>query len=176
MGEGGGSAEPSEETCDLMERWGRRDLKLLPLDLMDIKILCLLKENSRRTNSEVAVVLGSTEATIRRRIQRLMSRGIITGFSTYINYSMMENTVKAYVQVEARQDALQAVIDAVARHRRVVAVYRVTGKANLLLVGLFTSMADLQSFIDADLKIEGVVETSTQIVMSAPKGVPWTGL
>ncbi len=168
--------EAGPEDCDLMERWGTKDLKLLPLDLMDIRILCLLKQNSRRTNSEVAQLLGSTEATIRRRIQRLIHKNIITGFSTYINYPMMENTVKAYVQVEARQDALPAVVETVSRHKRIVAVYRVTGKANLLLVGLFTSMADLQSFIDEYLKMDGVVETATQIVMSAPKGVPWTGL
>ncbi|MCK5600574.1 Lrp/AsnC ligand binding domain-containing protein, partial [Candidatus Pacearchaeota archaeon] len=52
---------------------------------------------------------------------------------------------------------------------------RVTGPYDLMCVSLFVGMPELQEFIDSFLKMEGVREIETQIIMTAYKGVPWTG-
>ncbi|HDP96649.1 MAG TPA: Lrp/AsnC family transcriptional regulator [Euryarchaeota archaeon] len=152
------------------------DLKLLPIDSTDIRILCELLDNARMSNSEIAQKLNITEATVRRRIKNLVEKGIIMKFSIHINYKLVENTVKAYIQVKAVTEKLDEVVAKIVDHNRVIAVYRVTGEYDLLVVTLFVGMTELQEFIDGYLKIEGVKETQTQIVMSALKGVPWTGI
>jgi Lrp/AsnC family leucine-responsive transcriptional regulator len=171
---------PPEQTgpfpCDIYERWKGLDLKLLPIDQTDIKILCELLENARMSNSEIANRLSITEATVRRRIKNLVEKGIIMKFSIHINYKLIENTVKAYIQVKAATDKLDVIVKKILDHNRVVACYRVTGEYDLLVVTLFVGMGELQEFIDTFLKMDGVKETQTQIVMSALKGVPWTGI
>ena len=171
---------PPEQTgpfpCDIYERWRGLDLKLLPIDQTDIKILCELLENARMSNSEIANRLNITEATVRRRIKNLVEKGIIMKFSIHINYKLIENTVKAYIQVKAATDKLDIIVKKILDHNRVVACYRVTGEYDLLVVTLFVGMGELQEFIDTFLKMDGVKETQTQIVMSALKGVPWTGI
>jgi len=171
---------PPEQTgpfpCDIYERWKGLDLKLLPIDQTDIKILFELLENARMSNSEIANRLSITEATVRRRIKNLVEKGIIMKFSIHINYKLIENTVKAYIQVKAATDKLDIIVKKILDHNRVVAVYRVTGEYDLLVVTLFVGMGELQEFIDTFLKMDGVKETQTQIVMSALKGVPWTGI
>ena len=162
--------------CDIFERWKGLDLKLLPIDSTDIRILCELIDNARMSNSEIAQKLSITEATVRRRIKNLVEKGIIMKFSIHINYKLVENTVKAYIQVKAVTEKLDEVVSKIVDHNRVIAVYRVTGEYDLLVVTLFVGMTELQEFIDGYLKIEGVKETQTQIVMSALKGVPWTGI
>jgi|GEM_PF-213382 DNA-binding Lrp family transcriptional regulator len=162
--------------CDIYERWKGLDLKLLPIDETDIKILCELLSNARMSNSEIAHKLGITEATVRRRIKNLVEKGIIMKFSIHINYRLIENTVKAYIQVKVSTDKLDEVVRKIVGHNRVVAVYRVTGEYDLLVVSLFVGMDELKEFIDSFLKMDGVKETQTQIVMSALKGVPWTGI
>jgi DNA-binding Lrp family transcriptional regulator len=162
--------------CDIFERWKGLDLKLLPIDSTDIRILCELLDNARMSNSEIAQKLSITEATVRRRIKNLVEKGIIMKFSIHINYKLVENTVKAYIQVKAVTEKLDEVVAKIVDHNRVIAVYRVTGEYDLLVVTLFVGMTELQEFIDSYLKIEGVKETQTQIVMSALKGVPWTGI
>ncbi len=162
--------------CDIFERWKGLDLKLLPIDTTDIRILCELLENARVSNSEIAQKLNITEATVRRRIKNLVEKGIIMKFSIHINYRLVENTVKAYIQVKAATEKLDDVVKKIIDHNRVIAVYRVTGEYDLLVVTLFVGMTELQEFIDSYMKIEGVIETQTQIVMSALKGVPWTGI
>jgi len=162
--------------CDIFERWKGLDLKLLPIDSTDIRILCELIDNARMSNSEIAQKLSITEATVRRRIKNLVEKGIIMKFSIHVNYKLVENTVKAYIQVKAVTEKLDEVVAKIVDHNRVIAVYRVTGEYDLLVVTLFVGMTELQEFIDGYLKIEGVKETQTQIVMSALKGVPWTGI
>ncbi|MBN1678406.1 MAG: Lrp/AsnC family transcriptional regulator [Candidatus Thermoplasmatota archaeon] len=171
-----GSSPSNDQPCELHERWKCLDFKMLPIDTTDIKILCELRENARMSNSEIAKKLNVTEATVRRRIKNLIEKGIIMRFSIHIDYRLIENTVKAYVHIKTVTDKLDLVVRHLVNHDRVVAVYRVTGEYDILVVALFVGMTELQEFIDTFLKTDGIKETDTQIVMSAHKGVPWTGI
>jgi Lrp/AsnC family transcriptional regulator for asnA, asnC and gidA len=164
------------ERCDLAKRWEGLDLDLLPMDSMDVSILCILRDNSRISNAEIARMLQTSEATVRRRIKDLIEKGIIAGFSTYINYSLIENPVKAYIHLKCKTEKMNGIIEQISGHEMLVALYRVTGEYNLLCVTLFSSMPGLHEFIDYFLGLEGIIETNTQIVMKAHKGVPWTGI
>jgi Lrp/AsnC family transcriptional regulator for asnA, asnC and gidA len=166
----------NEEKCDLARRWEGLDLDLLPIDELDVQILCILRENSRTSNAEIARMLGTSEATIRRRIKGMTDKGIIEGFSTYINYSLVENPVKAYIHLKVRTEKMKYVVDEIAAHDMLIALYRVTGEFDLLCVTFFSSMAGLHEFLDYFLSIDGIIESNTQIVMKAHKGVPWTGM
>ncbi len=106
----------------------------------------------------------------------MMDKGIIAGFSTYINYSLIENPVKAYIHLKIRTDLMEEVIEKIKAHEMLLALYRVTGEFDLLCVTLFSSMNGLHEFLDYFLGIDGIIETNTQIVMKAHKGVPWTGI
>lgn len=170
--------KPNKETakCELAKRWDGLDLDLLPIDSLDVSILCILRDNSRASNAEIARMLSTSEATIRRRIKGMMDKGIIEGFSTYINYSLIENPVKAYVHLKIRTELMEDVIDKIRAHEMLLALYRVTGEYDLLCVTLFSSMTGLHEFLDYFLGVDGIIETNTQIVMKAHKGVPWTGI
>ena len=161
---------------ELARRWEGLDLDLLPIDSLDVSILDILRENSRTSNAEIARMLETSEATIRRRIKSMTDKGIIEGFSTYINYSLIENPVKAYIHIKVRTERMKIVVDKIKSHDMLLALYRVAGEYDLLCVTLFSSMTGLHEFIDYFLGIDGIIETNTQIVMKAHKGVPWTGI
>lgn len=160
----------------LARRWEGLDLDLLPIDSLDVSILDILRDNSRISNAEIARILKTSEATIRRRIKSMIDKGIIEGFSTYINYSLIENPVKAYIHLKIRTEKMDAVVDRIKSHDMLLALYRVAGEYDILCVTLFSSMNGLHEFIDYFLEIDGIIETNTQIVMKAHKGVPWTGI
>jgi Lrp/AsnC family transcriptional regulator for asnA, asnC and gidA len=161
---------------ELARRWEGLDLDMLPIDSLDVSILDILRENSRTSNAEIARMLETSEATIRRRIKSMMDKGIIEGFSTYINYSLIENPVKAYIHIKVKTERMEIVVDKIKSHDMLLALYRVAGEYDLLCVTLFSSMTGLHEFIDYFLGIDGIIETNTQIVMKAHKGVPWTGI
>lgn len=47
------------------------------LDTLDYQIIAVLQENARLTNAEVAAQVGSSEPTVRRRVDRLLQHGVI---------------------------------------------------------------------------------------------------
>jgi DNA-binding Lrp family transcriptional regulator len=162
--------------AELAKRWEGLDLDLLPIDSLDVRILDILRNNSRTRNADIARSLGTSEATIRRRIKGMIDKGIIAGFSTYINYALIENPVKAYIHIKVSSDKMKGVVDKISQHDMLLALYRVTGEYDLMCIGLFPSMDWLHDFIDYFIGIDGIIETNTQIVMKAHKGVPWTGI
>lgn len=169
-------SKKSDKKWELARRWEGLDLDLLPIDSLDVRILCILREDSRTSNAEIARILETSEATIRRRIKGMIDKGIIVGFSTFINYALIENPVKAYIHLKVRTERMEIVIEKIREHDMLLALYRVTGEYDLLCVTLFNSMDGLHEFIDYFLGIDGIIETNTQIVMKAHKGVPWTGI
>jgi Lrp/AsnC family transcriptional regulator for asnA, asnC and gidA len=170
------SSTGRKTTSELAVRWEGLDLKLLPIDQIDIQILSMLRLNSRAANIEIARDLEISEATVRRRIRNLEEKGIIKGYSTYIDYQLIENPVKAYVHLGVSSETRDDVVKKIVAHNRAVAVYRVTGDFEILCVMLFVDMSEMQTFIDSYLKMEGINKVLTQIVMSPYKGVPWTGV
>lgn len=170
------SGTKRKSPSELAMRWEGLDLKLLPIDRIDIQILSMLRINSRAANIEIARELGISEATVRRRIKNLEEKGIIKGYSTYIDYQLIENPVKAYVHLGVTSECRDEVVKKIVAHNRAVAVYRVTGDYEILCVMLFVDMSEMQMFIDSYLKLEGITKVTTQIVMSPYKGVPWTGV
>jgi Lrp/AsnC family transcriptional regulator for asnA, asnC and gidA len=171
-------AKPKKQLAnsELARRWDGLNLDLLPIDSLDVNILDILRDNSRTSNAEIARMLQTSEATIRRRIKSMTDKGIIEGFSTYINYSLIENPVKAYIHIKVRTESMEVVVDKIKSHDMLLALYRVAGEYDLLCVTLFSSMTGLHEFIDYFLGVDGIIETNTQIVMKAHKGVPWTGI
>jgi DNA-binding Lrp family transcriptional regulator len=164
------------EGVHLGERWKGLDMRLLPLDNVDVKILEKLRENARSSNIGIARDLKISEATVRRRIMSMERKGIIKGYSVYIDYQLIENPVKAYVHISVSGTHRDDIVKRVCEHGRAVAVYRVTGDHEILCVMLFVDMPELQDFLDSYLDMDGIREVRAQIVMSPYKGVPWTGV
>ena len=160
----------------LAERWKGLDLRLLPIDEVDVRVLSKLRENARLSNVEIARQLKISEATIRRRIKALEDKGIIQGYSCYLNYQLIENPVKVYVHLAIDPSHRERVVARLCAHSRAVAVYRVTGDHDVLCVMLFVDMTELHAFLDRDLRMDGIRDVRSQIVMSPYKGVPWTGV
>jgi DNA-binding Lrp family transcriptional regulator len=51
------------------------------MDIVDLKILELLKDNSRMSFNEISQSVGKTEATVRRRVKKLTDEGVIRKFT-----------------------------------------------------------------------------------------------
>ncbi|MFX1589601.1 MAG: Lrp/AsnC family transcriptional regulator, partial [Promethearchaeota archaeon] len=68
------------------------------LDLIDLKILEELKKNSRISFSDISERIDKTEATVRRRVKKLIEEGIITRFTIQYDIDTTQNisaTIKA---------------------------------------------------------------------------------
>ncbi|HUX98854.1 MAG TPA: AsnC family transcriptional regulator [Candidatus Deferrimicrobium sp.] len=76
-------------------------LETMFLDVIDLQILNLLKENSRAKLTKLATDVNLTPAAIKRRIERLVECGIIDRFTISINYRKVGFDILAYLVINA---------------------------------------------------------------------------
>lgn len=162
--------------CDLFLRLEDIDRALLPVDDIDVKILCYLRENARAPNAEIAKKIGVSEATIRRRIKELERKGIITGFSVLLNCLALENSIKAFIHIKVGPNEVDDVANSLSTHPRVITLYRVLGEFDLICEALFMSMKEMQDFMDNEMKAKGIESSVTYVVAKSYKSCPWIGV
>jgi len=64
---------------------------------------------------------------------------------------------------------IKEVGEEIARLSQAIAVYNITGDADILVVGKFDSRQSLSNFIERVLKLPNVVRTKTSVVLSTLK-------
>ncbi|USH00137.1 TRASH domain-containing protein [Thermococcus argininiproducens] len=75
---------------------------MVKLDEIDLKLIYLLRDNSRLSISELAEILGVSRPTVRARIEKLEKEGIIRGYTIKISPELerAENIVIMIIKTE----------------------------------------------------------------------------
>jgi len=71
------------------------------IDAIDAKILTILQDDARTSNSEIARRLGMAPSAIFERIRKLEARGVITGYSARLEPRALARGLLAFVFVRA---------------------------------------------------------------------------
>ncbi|ELY84672.1 Lrp/AsnC family transcriptional regulator [Natrinema altunense] len=105
------------------------------LDAVDREILYALQEEARNlSSSEIADRTDASSSTVRKRIQRLESEGVIKGYSANIDYTKSGYPIRMLLFCTAPIPDRGAYIDDLLEISGVVSVQElVTGERNLLV-------------------------------------------
>ncbi|MCK5559961.1 MAG: Lrp/AsnC family transcriptional regulator, partial [Thermoplasmata archaeon] len=133
-----------KDTSNLILSLGTR----APIDPMDAELIQILLKNGRLSNVEIANMLKTSEATIRRRIQTLKDRGFIRGFTTLLDYKRFGHVIMAHVFIQVKQKYIEKIATTLMNLENSCTVYRVIGDYNLSSVMVFKNIAELQEFLD----------------------------
>lgn len=163
-------------SCDVAIRWSKIDPSLLPVDELDKMIICFLRYNARMSNAEIAKLLNTSEATVRRRINELVKKKIIIGFSALVDLQAVENSIKAYLKIEVNGDKIEEVANKLGDNMNILSLYRRRGQNELLAETLFLNMEAIQNFEDLLMKVPGINNFETMIVSKAFRKNPWVGI
>ncbi|ELY82497.1 Lrp/AsnC family transcriptional regulator [Natrinema pallidum] len=105
------------------------------LDAVDREILYALQEEARNlSSSEIADRTDASSSTVRKRIQRLESEGVIKGYSANIDYTKSGYPIRMLLFCTAPIPDRGAYIDDLLEVAGVVSVQElITGEQNLLV-------------------------------------------
>lgn len=144
------------------------------MDQLDRQIIALLQANGRRTNVEIARDLGVSEGTVRKRIDRLVSEGLVQ-LTAVVDPARTGCRVRALIFLNVQLPQAQAVTAVLRDMPEVMSVYQVTGEYDLVMEAAFTSDTALRDFLTHRVaRVEGVVSSKTAHVLSIPKeGFHW---
>jgi len=148
----------------------------LSLDILDMKIIKCLTEDARTTYRHIAEESGVSEATVKNRIDRMMEDGVIKKFTVMLDYHKLGRAIKAFIGLRVQPAKLQEIVEHFKEHPDTHVLYRTSGDVDLLFEVIFEKMEDLNTFLEKDMALDGILGTVVTIVIGPYKRCPWTGI
>ncbi len=137
------------------------------IDEIDKKILNKMNELQTVKHSIIAKELGLPNATVNKRINKMLRAGVIDGFAPILNLNKLNYNVTAIINVRVKSAKITEAIAEFANDPNVCAVYKITGEYDIAVIGKFRSTAELDKFTDRCLSSPLISRTNTSLVFSA---------
>ncbi len=139
----------------------------MALDEIDDRLVALLRQDARATYSRLGAAVGLSAPAAKRRVDRLRSGGVITGFAALVDPAALGWTTEAYIELYCRaRTAPSAVFAVAAQHPQVVSACTVSGEADALLHVRARSVQDFERILERISAEPVVVRTKSVIVLS----------
>jgi len=148
----------------------------MSLDRLDLRIIRSLSQNARKPYSAIANELEVSDATVRKRVNRLVEEGIIKQFNLLLDYHRIGRIVKAFIGLRVNANKLMNVVGHLEGNPDVQVLYRTTGNVDLFVEVIFKDMEELKQFLERELNIDGISYTEVTVVIGPYKRCPCTGL
>jgi len=139
----------------------------LRLDEIDQHIITQLVEDARASYRKVGERVGLSAPAVKRRVDRLVEAGVVTGFTARINPDALGWRAQALVAVTYAGNVTPARIRAILEPiPQVVAAYTVSGDADVLVHLRAADMADFEQALERLRATDVVARTESTIVLS----------
>jgi DNA-binding Lrp family transcriptional regulator len=137
------------------------------IDAIDSHILTLLIEDARRSYDDLGRRVSLSAPSVKRRVDRLRSTGVIQGFTAVVDEAALGWGTEALVELfYAPGVLLDEVARRLSRHPEVVDAWSVTGEADAIARVRTRDNADLERLIMELQREELVLRTRSQVIMS----------
>jgi len=133
------------------------------LDPLDRKIVDKLSRDARISNRAIAAGLGVTEGTIRSRIKRLQKEGLIH-FTVVTDFRLAGSPNLCMMGIDADPARVTELAEQLRQIPEINCVVLLLGRYNLLAMGLFTNIEQLNELVTRQIRnLPGVQRVETAI-------------
>jgi DNA-binding Lrp family transcriptional regulator len=137
------------------------------MDELDGRLIDLFSREPRIGVLEASRRLGVARGTVQARLDKLASRGVVTGWGPTLSPEALGYPVMAFLTLEIRQGAGH---DAVAQHLaaipEVLEAFTITGDGDMWCRAVARTNTDLQRVIDQVLDHPGIDRSTTVIALA----------
>ena len=159
-----------------MIRQGSAPFGSITLDELDRAILHLLREDGRRSNADIARVVGVSQPTVRQRLDRVVESGA-AHVTVRINPAAIGFPVDAVICIKVSGRNVREVGEQIAAMENVAYVGYLIGAYDIQVEAFLRDNDHLFHFVTEELStVEGVVSVDTWMVMRTEKfNYKWEG-
>ncbi|OZV79744.1 AsnC family transcriptional regulator [Micromonospora echinospora] len=141
--------------------------QVVQLDQLDASLVELLAAEPRIGVLECSRRLGVARGTVQARLDKLVDRGVVTGFGPDVRPAAIGFGVTSFVTLEISQRQGHDPVTAhLAKIPEVLEAHTITGSSDVLCRIVARSNADLQRVIDQIVSYEGIRRASTIIALA----------
>jgi len=137
------------------------------MDDLDRQILAILRRDSRTPYTEIADRIGTSEGTVRNRVERLIEDDVIERFTV----ATRTGNVKAMIEVGVAVDVdTGEIFDRMAEWTEVDFVWQVSGEEDIVVVADAADTGSLNDLITRARELDQVVSTKTRLILDEKLG------
>ena len=137
------------------------------MDETDRRLLSLLREDGRIPVAELARLLGVARATVTSRIERLVSSGIVVGFSVRVRDELDPLEVRAMTLIEVEGRSTDFVIRELRGIPEIRSLHTTNGAWDLVAELGAETLAHFDGVLGRIRSIPGVVNSETSLLLSS---------
>jgi DNA-binding Lrp family transcriptional regulator len=129
------------------------------LDKKDLKIIKILKDNSRQSVKEIAKTASLRPSTVHLRIQKLIENDIIERFTIQTDDKICSENFIVFILVNSDKEIPNEVFE----NDNIKEVFGITGEYDILLKCKFSGIEEFNKFILTFRKTSHIMKTVTMV-------------
>jgi DNA-binding Lrp family transcriptional regulator len=136
------------------------------IDDLDARLIAALARDPRVGMLELSRRLGVARGTAQARLDKLQTRGVVTGFGPDLDLVALGYTVLAFTTIEIAQGRLSDVIDHLERIPEVIEAHSTTGQGDLHVKVVGRTNQHLSEVLSQVLEAPGISRTTTALALA----------
>ncbi len=140
------------------------------LDDTDQRLIAALRRDSRAPLSSLAAEMGLSRTTVRSRIERLIERGEILGFTLRLKSDIAQAPVRGMMMLGIEGRGAEKIMHRLLGIAAVQAVHSTNGKWDLIAEIGTDTLEELDKVLFAIRRIDGVMRSETNLLLSTRGG------
>ena len=138
------------------------------------KILSYIETNSRIDMHDLAIMMGTDEATIMNELEEMEQAHIICGYHTLINWEKTDiEKVSALIEVRVtpqRGQGFDSIAERIYKYPEVRSVYLMSGAYDLMVILEGKTLREVSNFVSDKLStLDSVLSTATHFILKKYK-------
>ena len=142
------------------------------LDEIDVNILKFLQEDARTSFARIARDLGVSESTIRFRVKRLLSRGVISRFTALVNPFKIGLMLTALLMIKIEPEKIRKVFDKISSFEEIHYILQCTGEYDAVAIFHAKDMDHFNNIVNRVKRVNGVKDALVWIATGFVKIEP----
>lgn len=140
-----------------------------PMDSTDLRLISLLRENARYPVARLADLLGVSRGTVQNRIDKLLAKRVLLGFTVRTAPEGEPQRVRAIMMISVEGDRSDAILVALRGYPEVRALHTTNGRWDIVAELGTDSLETFDAALRSIRTIKGVANSETSLLLSPHK-------
>ncbi len=139
------------------------------MDKTDERLIAALRRDARASLSDLAIGLNLSRTTVRARIERLVERGDILGFTVVTKADALRDPVRALMMIGIEGRGANRITRQLQGLTEVRAIHSTNGRWDLIVELGTETLEDLDRALSRIRSFEGVQSSETNLLLATRK-------
>lgn len=137
------------------------------MDDTDRRLIAMLRDNARLPVASLAHALGVSRGTVQNRIDRMVARGTIQGFTVRVRADAEPARIRAITMIAVEGERTEKIIKLLRGYPEIAAVHTTNGRWDLVLELNTESLEGFDNALQRIRQIKGIAGSETSLLLSS---------